>query len=313
MDSLTKKQIRKRGRYFRHRAFSSSALKQKIITWVIFILFLAYAISLIYPFVYLMINSFKSPNEFIGGYDPVTDTRIYPNYFWFTSNPTIQNFIDAFNKISVGSQETNILQMFLNSIFLSFGETVVSMAFTCMAAYVLAKYTFKGNKLIYTIVLTASFIPAVASLPATYKLMNDLSLMGTYFGMIILNASAFGGAFLYIHSYFKSIPWSFAESAMMDGASDFRIFRQIMVPLARNGVLTFTIIRFLGFWNDYWYPSLFYSNRPTIAVGIAGLGDSANAFPVICAAMVLAVLPVLIFYAIFQKKLMLNTIDGGLK
>ena len=313
MDALTKKQIKKRGRYFRHRAFSSSALKQKIIIWVIFILFLAYAISLIYPFVYLMINSFKSPNEFIGGYDPVTDTRIYPNYFWFTSNPTIQNFIDAFNKISVGSQETNILQMFLNSIFLSLGETVVSMAFTCMSAYVLAKYTFKGNKLIYTIVLTASFIPAVASLPATYKLMNDLSLMGTYFGMIILNASAFGGAFLYIHSYFKSIPWSFAESAMMDGASDFRIFRQIMVPLARNGVLTFTIIRFLGFWNDYWYPSLFYSNRPTIAVGIAGLGDSANAFPVICAAMVLAVLPVLIFYAIFQKKLMLNTIDGGLK
>ena len=65
MDALTKKQIRKRGRYFRHRAFSSSALKQKIITWFIFILFLAYAISLIYPFVYLMINSFKSPNEFI--------------------------------------------------------------------------------------------------------------------------------------------------------------------------------------------------------------------------------------------------------
>lgn len=313
MEFISKKQIRKRARYFHHRAFSTGDLKQKIITGIIFFLFLAYAISLMYPFLYLLINSFKAPSDFIGGYDPVTDTRTYPNYFWFTLHPTFANFINAFKSIQVGSENTNILMMFLNSALLSVGETVVSMAFTCMAAYVLAKYQFKGSKIIYTIVLIASFIPTVASLPATYKLMNDLKLMGTYIGMIVLSASAFGGAFLYIHSYFKSIPWSFAESAMIDGASDFRIFRQIMIPLARNGILTFTIIRFLGFWNDYWYPSLFYSNHPTIAVGIAGINNASNAFPVICAAMVLAILPVLIFYAVFQKKLMLNTIDGGLK
>lgn len=131
--------------------------------------------------------------------------------------------------------------------------------------------------------------------------------------MIVLNAAAFGGPFLYIHSYFKSIPWSFAESAQMDGASDFRLFIDVMLPLAKNGVLTFTIIRFLGFWNDYWFPSLFYSNHPTISVGIAGINNASNAFPVICAAMVLAVIPALVFYAVFQKQLMTNTIEGGLK
>lgn len=313
MSALERKQIIKRQKYFRHRAFSKGNLTQKIVTWVIFSLFLIYAISLLYPFFYLVVNSFKPANEFLGSYDPVTDTRTPGNYFWFTLHPTLSNFITAFNKLSVGANQTNIFLMFLNSVLLSVGETLVSMALTCMAAYVLAKYQFKGSKIIYTIVLISSFIPTVASLPATYKLMNDLSLMGTYFGMIVLNASAFGGAFLYIHSYFKSIPWSFAESAMIDGAGDFRIFRQIMIPLARNGVLTFTVIRFLGFWNDYWYPSLFYSNHPTLAVGIAGINNNTNAFPVICAAMVLAIVPVLIFYAIFQKKLMINTIDGGLK
>ena len=313
MDSLTKEQIKKREKYFRRRAFSASNLKQNIIKWVVFALFLLYAISLLYPFLYLVINSFKNPFEFIGSFDPETGTRTYPNYFWFTGSPTFDNYIKAFTSIQVGSENTTIWEMFLNSVLLSLGETLVSMLFTCCSAYVLAKYEFKGSKIIYTCVLVASFIPAISSLPATYKLMNDLHLMGTYIGMILVNASAFGGAFLYIHSYFKLIPWSFAESAQVDGASDFRLFWQIMLPLAKNGVLTFTIIRFLGFWNDYWYPSLFYSNHPTIAVGVAGLNNASNAFPVICAAMVLAVLPVLIFYAIFQKRLMINTIDGGLK
>ena len=310
---LFKAQLRKRRMYFRRKSFSKASLKQKAVVGIVFLLFLAYSISLLYPFFYLVLNSFKSSSEFIGGYDPITDTRSSPNYFGFPVAWTIENYASAFTKLSVGGQDVTVMGMFANSVLLSLGETFVSMAFTCMAAYVLAKYDFPGNKIIYALVLICSFVPTVAALPATYKLMNDTRLMGTYIGMILLNAGAFGGPFLYIHSYFKAIPWSFAESAQMDGASDFRIFWQIMLPLAKNGVLTFTIVRFLGFWNDYWYPSLFYSEHPTIAVGIAGLNNASNAFPVICAAMVLAVLPALIFYAIFQKQLMSNTIEGGLK
>ena len=313
MDKTISRQIRKRRRYFRHKSFSNAGFRQKIVVAIVFLLFLIYSLTLFYPFLYLLVNSFKSPSDFIGGYDPVTDTRINPNYFGFTLHPTFENYIQAFTKISVGGQEATIWEMFLNSIFLSFGETIVSMAFTCMAAYVLAKYDFPGNKFIYTLVLICSFVPTVAALPATYRLMTDTKLMGTYIGMIVLNAAAFGGPFLYIHSYFKSIPWSFAESAQMDGASDFRLFIDVMLPLAKNGILTFTIIRFLGFWNDYWFPSLFYSNHPTISVGIAGINNASNAFPVICAAMVLAVIPALVFYAVFQKQLMTNTIEGGLK
>jgi len=313
MENIEKVQLKKRIRYFKHKSFSSSRIKERIVIGIVFTLFLLYAISLLYPFVYLALNSFKTKSEFIGGYDPITDTRKVANYFWFSSNPTWDNYLTAFKKLSVGSTETSVFAMYFNSITLSIGETVVSMAMTCCAAYVLSKYKFKGCKLLYTIVLIASFIPMVGTLPAIYELMQNTKLIGTYIGMILLNACAFGGAFLYIHSYFKVIPWSFAESAMMDGASDFRIFVQIMIPLARNGILTFTILRFLGFWNDYWYPQLFYSNNPTIAVGIAGINNNSNAFPVICAAMVLAILPVLIFYAIFQKRLMVNTIDGGLK
>ena len=223
------------------------------------------------------------------------------------------------NGVDVGSMNNvSILSLYFNSITLAVGETLVGMAMCCMAAYILAKYEFKGRKIIYSIVLISTFVPAIATLPAIYNLYTNpnypIKLDGTYIGMIILNAGAFGGSFLYVHSYFKMVPWSFAESAMMDGASDFRVFVQIMLPLAKNGVITFTILKFLGYWNDYWYPSLFYKNRPTLSVAIAELTNTSSPkIPLISAAMVLAIVPVLIFYAITQKRLLSNAFDGGLK
>ena len=88
-----------------------------------------------------------------------------------------------------------------------------------------------------------------------------------------------------------------------------------MVPMAKNGILTFTILRFLGSWNSYWIPHLFYQEHPTIAVGLAKLSNEASQgkYPMLFAAMIVSIVPVLIFYAIFQKRLLSNTVDGGLK
>lgn len=306
-----KVQLRKRLRFFSRRVFSKPVIKEKIIIAIVVLIFAIYALSLVYPFLYLINNSFKSSMDIMGYFNPLTGEGWDPNYFGFPRQIIFDNYMKAFDNFQVGTVNTNIFKMYFHTITLSIGETAVSMAMTCAAAYVLAKYEFRGNKVIYTIVLISSFIPAIASLPATFRLMQDTKLISTYVGMIILNASAFGGAFLYIHSYFKAIPWSFAESAMLDGASDFRVFKDIMFPLAKNGIITFTILKFLGFWNDYWYPQLFYSNRPTIAVGIASLQNEQIQF--VSAVMVLAVVPTLIFYALTQKQLLRNTIDGGLK
>ena len=280
--------------------------KERVILAIVFVFLLIYALTLIYPFFYLLLNSFKNYTDFV------------KNPIWFTPRATISNYISVFTDFTVMTAEGDefgILSMFWNSLSLSIVETAVSMFFTCCAAYVLAKYKFIGNKFIYTFVIISSVVPSIAAITATYKLMNDVRLIGTFIGMIILECGAFGGGFLYIHSYFKNIPWSFAESAMMDGASDFRIFWNIMIPMAKNGILTFTILRFLGFWNSYWIPHLFYNNHPTLAVGLAKLSNEAvfGQYPTLFAAMIVSIIPVLIFYAIFQKKLLANTIDGGLK
>ena len=269
---------------------------ETIVLWVVFILLALYAASLLYPFIYLFFGSFKGALEF------------RKNPLGMPENWNTKNYKLIFDNYNMG-------EMFFNSITLTFGNTIVSMLLSCMAAYVLSKYRFKCNEFVYTAVIVASMIPTVAALPATYKLMSDTGLMDSYVGMILLQCGAFGGSFMYLHAYFKGIPWSYAESAMLDGASELRVFFTIMIPLARKSILTFSIIRFLGFWNDYWLPSLFYSEHPTVAVGLSQISAKvANRNdPVLFAAMIISVVPVLIFYTAFQKQLMGNTIGGGLK
>lgn len=308
MNALTiKLRARRRNAYFKHRSLSKMLPKQKIVTAIVLTIFILYAISLVYPFVYLFFNSFKSNAEFRGLGDFAT-----ANIFGFPTRWIWDNYIKAFDEIYVDAITTNIWKMYLSSITLAVGETAVSMSLTCAAAYVLARFEFKGRKLVYNMILVSSFIPAISSLPAIYSFMENTHLINTYLGMLILNAAAFGGPFLFIHSYFKMIPNSFAESAQIDGAGNFKIFTTIMIPLAKNGLVTFTILKFLGFWNDYWYPQLFYSDRPTLAVGIAKIA-SKQPLPVVSSVMIMAIVPVLIFYAFIQKKLLSNVLDGGLK
>lgn len=272
--------------------------RQKALLWIACGIFAVYAFTLLYPFVYLLLGSFKGQWEF--RQNPLGLPKSFSNW---------ANYVTVFEEFQMGT-------MFYNSVTLTLGNTIVSMTLSCMAAYVLAKYKFAGNKFVYTMVIVASMIPTVASLPATYKLMSGTGLIDTYIGMLLLQGGAFGGAFLYLHAFFKGISWSFAESAMLDGATDLQIFFLIMVPLARKGIMTFTVIRFLGFWNDYWLPSLFYENHPTVAVGLSILSAEATGsgdHPTLFAAMVVSIVPVLIFFAIFQKTLMGNTIGGGIK
>lgn len=273
--------------------------REKICHEIVFVIFVIYAITLLYPFFFLLINSFK-----IDVWEMRNNPLGFPKKF-------------GFEAYSVAWVKMDIAKMFFNTITLSVGQTFVSMALTCMAAYVLAKYHFKGNRFIYTFVIVSSVIPTFGAEAALFNLMsNVLHLRNTYIGMLCL-CGAFGGPFLYLHSFFKGIPWSYAESAMIDGASDYRIFLQIMLPLAKNGILVFTIMKFMGYWNEYWQAFLYYGQHPTLAVGLQQLsglaGQGGLPYSVFFAGTILCIIPVLIFYAIFSDKLMSNLNAGGIK
>lgn len=267
---------------------------ESIIIWSVFVLFVIYALTLLYPFLYIFLNSFRSNWEIIS-----EGRMAFPKQFdWKFYNQVIKEY--PFH------------EYFFNSITLALGQTLIGMLMTCMTSYTLAKYKFRGNEFIYTFVIVAGMIPTLGALPATYKLMSNTNLIDTYVGMLLMTCGGFGGYFLYLHSFFKSIPWSYAESAMLDGASDFRIFVQIMLPMVKNGIVAFTIIQFLGHWNEFWTPYMFYESHPTIAVGLNIL-DKENVTAKKFAGIMIATLPVILAYAIFQRKIMDNSIGGGLK
>lgn len=316
----------------RHKEKIIRTRREKIFHEIVFVFFVIYAFTLLYPFLFLFINSLKINTDEIQGLPlwlPVDSTHKwdqFPPTPW-NELPTLWNplkwnwssYSTAFNHKDVA-----IVSMFTNTIKLAIGQTFVSMSLTCMAAYTLAKYRFRGNTFIYTFVLVCSVVPVFGAEAATFNLMgNVLNLRNTYIGMLLM-CGAFGSAFLYLHSFFKSIPWSFAESAMIDGASDFRIFLQIMLPLAKNGVMVFTIMKFIGYWNDYWATYLYYCDMGskafkhhwTIAVGLSRLEKDnllAAETNVYFAATLIAVVPMLIFYAVFSDKLMGNLNAGGIK
>ena len=277
--------------------------KEKVIHEIVFVFFLVYTFTLIYPFLFLLINSFKE-------YKAIAK---FPMKL-----PTAATFVgDSYLKAWFSM---DIARMFYNTVTLSVGQTFVSMSLTCMAAYTLAKYPFKANTIIYTIILVASVVPTFGAEASTFQLMDKANLRNTYIGMLVM-CGGFGSAFLYLHSFFKGIPWSFAESARLDGASEFRIFLQIMIPLAKNGIMVFTIMKFIGYWNEYWSVMLYYCNigrdfehHWTLSVGLTKLSQNRNIQKnVFYAGTIICIIPALLFYAAFSNKLMGNLNAGGIK
>ena len=292
-------------RKHRHTHVDQTKKNTYVFTFV-FIIFAVYAITLIYPFLWLLMNSLKN------GFDVV----IHP--FAFPKTPVVSNYVEIFAPSSSTSTfaKYNVGTMFFNSITITFGGVMLGTFATTIAAYTMAKYQFKGRSFMHTFIILSMTIPTLGSLPATYKLMINTQLKDTYVGMMLMLSGGFGGHYLYMFAYFKGLSWSYAESAMIDGASQWKIFLYIMVPLSMPMITMVMILKTLGLWNDYWMPYLFYSEHPTLAVGLEALkrlAESDFEYGKLFAAMVVATVPIIIFYIMFQKTLMSVTIGGGVK
>ena len=272
---------------------------------IVFIIFLVYAVTLIYPFLWMLMNSFKD------GFDVILYPFEFPKTFLWSNYSYIFNpeADSVFAKYNIG-------EMFYNSITITLGGVLIGTIATTIAAYTMAKYKFMGSGLVHTFIILSMTIPTLGSLPATYKLMINTSLKDTYLGMMLMLSGGFGGHYLYMFAYFKGLSWSYAESAMIDGANNWRIFLHIMVPLAMPMITMVMILKTLGLWNDYWMPYLFYSEHPTLAVGLQELKTLAEndfEYGKLFAAMIVSTVPIIIFYIAFQKRLMSVTIGGGVK
>ena len=275
----------------------------RIAKGIMFFVFFIYAASLIFPFVWMFLNMFKTNAEFF------QDVWSWPKDF---SNGWI-NLKTVLNRKMMGS---NVWEMTLRSFFIATIGTLLSLASASCVAYVVAKFKFFGRNALYILAVMVMVVPTIGSTSATYKLIGDLGLYDNILALILLYSGGFGFQFLLLYGAFKSISWSYAESAYIDGANELTVFIKIMLPMVLPSLIPLGILNFIGFWNDYYTPFLYLKNNPTLAVGLQAYVNQmqydAN-WPALFALMLFSMFPIIIIFIAFQKQIMTNVTTGGLK
>lgn len=256
-------------------------------------------ILMLFPLIIVVLVSF-TPNEITQTWPP----RLIPSAF------TLDNYIDLFGRLPIGRE-------LLNTIVFAGAVTIISVFFDSLAAYGLSRVDFKGRGVLLGVLIATMMIPGMALLIPVYKLLADMGLVNSYLGIIIPRMADVGGIFL-LRQFFISIPKDLDNAARIDGAGEFRIFAQIVLPNSIPAILTVGMFNFMGNWNDLLWP-LIMTSRPetrTITAGLAmltGHGSSVTPYGVVMAGALISALPLLIVFFFVQKRFVEGIAMTGMK
>lgn len=268
---------------------------------VVFILFALYGTTIVYSLFWAATASLNEHKDLI------------LNGLALPKKLHIDNYLEAFNVLKTSN--ASFLSMLWNSIWMTVGNSVISLAVMTMTAYVLGRYDFVGKKVITAVMMAALLIPVYGNGSALLRMYMRL---GMYDSPLILlkSASGLGMMTFVIKTFFQNIPMAYEESARIDGASRLRIFLQIHVPLVRSSLLSIFIMQFIGGWNDYALSIYYMPSYPTISSGLyiyETLSKFAMNKPIFFAGVVMCAIPPMVLFAIFSDKLVTNISVGGLK
>ncbi len=270
-------------------------------------------ISLLLPLVWLLYTSFKTPVEYFENTIALPQKWIFSNYT--SVIPLLQTEVITSESIIV----YDAADMILTSIIWSGSISFVSMFFTLITAYVMAKYTFIGNKIIYMIGIFVMIVPIIGALPSAMVIKKALGVYDNMFMHVVVSPGVcFSGMwFLLFYAGWKGIPWSYAEAAFIDGAGHWSVMLRIMLPMMLPTFSAIFLLSFLGNWNDYgtfiiWLPS--YVN---LAYGMYQFQMFATNFgaspPQVMAGFVICMIPTVVLYLFTQKLISSKLTVGGLK
>lgn len=256
-------------------------------------------ILMLFPLIIVVLVSF-TPNEITQTWPP----KLIPSAF------TLDNYTDLFGRLPIGRE-------LLNTIVFAGAVTIISVFFDSLAAYGLSRVDFKGRGVLLGVLIATMMIPGMALLIPVYKLLADMGLVNSYLGIIIPRMADVGGIFL-LRQFFISIPKDLDNAARIDGAGEFRIFAQIVLPNSIPAILTVGMFNFMGNWNDLLWP-LIMTSRPetrTITAGLAmltGHGSSVTPYGVVMAGALISALPLLIVFFFVQKRFVEGIAMTGMK
>jgi len=272
--------------------------RRQIRTSISYAVLVAIAIVFVFPFVIAVVTSFKTePNATA---DPL---GLVPSPFT----------TDAFNQL----KDQDFLLWVKNSVIVTLSVTFLRVFLDSLAGYALARLRFRGRGAAFATIVAVMAVPGVVLLIPKFLMIRQLGMYDTYYGMIIPLLVDAAGVFI-MKNFFESIPVSVEESARIDGASIFRIYWSIVLPMARPAIITLFILSFQGSWNEL--PQFIISAQSTslftLTKGVAQLASgqlgSGNRFPLKLAASTLMTIPVALLFFFFQRRIM-NASAGAVK
>ncbi|MCX6151200.1 MAG: carbohydrate ABC transporter permease [Ignavibacteriales bacterium] len=249
------------------------------------------------PFMWMLSASFMAD-----GHANVYPPRFIPDVFTWIQYKILFSRLD-------------ILQNLINSLFLSIIVTLISLFLNSMAGYAFAKYRFKGKDKLFSILLSSMIIPSQVTMLPLFLMLKYMGFINTYMAIIIPGLANIFGIFL-IRQYAISVPDSLIEAARIDGATDFQIYRVVILPLLKPILVTLALFTFMGTWNDFLWPLIALTDNSmyTLPVALANLmGEHTKDPELMMAGSVITILPILIVFLVLQKSYIKGIMMGSVK
>ncbi|WP_174189636.1 carbohydrate ABC transporter permease [Nocardia barduliensis] len=253
------------------------------------------------PFYWMAVTAFRDP-------DYTFDNTPWPTHV------TLENFRNAFDT----SRGNNFGKALVNSIVIGSITTVIALVIGVLAAYALARLTFRGKYVVAGLILSASMFPVVVLVTPLFQLFTNLGWIGEYQAMIIPNISFVLPMTVYIlASFFAELPWELEEAARIDGATKMQAFRLVMLPLAAPAVFTTAILAFIAAVNEYLLARLLSSDKTepvTVAIArFSGNNPLVQPYAAIMAAGTIVTIPLVVMVLLFQRRIISGLTAGGVK
>lgn len=268
--------------------------KSKALLYIMLVFFTLY---FMFPFVYLLISSFKTEAEAVA----------YPPS-WFPSVWHIDNFINAWNAQPFGT-------FLFNSIKVTVGCVLGTVISSALVAYGFARYNFKGKNILFIILLSTMMIPWDVTMIPQYMEFKALGWINTLKCLII---PAWFGAPYYIfliRQFMMGVPKELDEAARIDGANSFQIFTRIMLPICKPCLILVAVLQTLTVWNDYLGPLVYLQDRSkyTLALGLASFTGvhTETVIPQLCITLLMIIPPIIVF--LFAQKYIVEGVSGAIK
>jgi len=276
-------------------------MKRRILQAVLLTVLIAVSFFFLIPIVLMLLNSFKTSAEMAG------------NAWGFPREWTVENYVSL-----VDFNKGLIVRTFFNSVYVSVSYTVLTLFVSSLAAYVFSKLRFKGSNIIFVVFLATMMIPREITMPAIFLMFARAGLLNSYVIQILPGVANVFCLFM-LKQYIDEIPDTILEAATIDGASRLRLYRSMILPLAKPALGAMAILVFLEKWNDYLWPSVLLTKREVMPIMVIlptlNVGTSMYAIPwnLIMTGCVIVTIPLVIVFLAFQEQFMSSVTIGAVK